>query len=83
MSSEMLVVVVSGIIALISGVLVNWLNIIPKKEEASMSRINLIIVEYEKSLERCNDRNKVLVRENRELRAKLKGDDKEWQKFQQ
>jgi len=75
----LLVAIVTGV----SGWVGNYITNLSKRDETSMNRINLIIVEYEKSLEQCKDRNAVLVKENRilrqennELHDKLKGDDK-------
>lgn len=73
MTFEHLIMVLIAVITGVAGWVGNIITNAPKQEESTMNRINLIIVEYEKSLERCNERNKVLVKENRELREKMKG----------
>lgn len=62
-----LIAVITGVTGWVSNIITNR----PKKEEANHNRVNWIVTEYEKSLERSREENKCLREEVKELRQKI------------
>lgn len=62
-----LIAIITGAAGWVSNIITNR----PKNEEANQNRVNWIVTEYEKSLERSREENICLREEIKELRQKI------------
>lgn len=63
-----LIAIITGAAGWVSNIITNR----PKNEEANYNRVNWIVTEYEKSLERTREENDSLRAENKDLKLKIK-----------
>lgn len=70
MEMEYVVIIAVPILTGIAGWVGNHISNRPKRENNNMNKIQLIIAEYEKMNQRCEERNLRMCEENRDLRDK-------------